>query len=165
MKDVRNSDSELKTPLYGEAETTPLSFEEYCALFQSVENETAVGEASTCYLSELKTPERIKQFLPNVKLIAILRDPVERAYSDYCYNYRDDVEERSFSKVLQEDPKHYYFTRGFYYLHLKRYFDIFQASQIKICFQEDLNTSPLFVIQDIFKFLSVDYTYELQDSP
>ena len=57
--------------------------EAYRALFQAVSKETAIGEASPLYLYSPKAPERIRHYIPDAKLIAVLRDPVERAYSHF----------------------------------------------------------------------------------
>ena len=50
----------------------------------------------------------------------------------------------------------YYKQRGFYYKHLKKYFDIFDRSQIKVCLYEDLKINPIGLLQDIFQFLCID---------
>jgi hypothetical protein len=55
----------------------------YRSLFQGVSDEVAIGEASTIYLVHPTAPQRIRHYVPDAKLIAILRDPAERAYSNY----------------------------------------------------------------------------------
>ena len=52
-------------------------------LFQGVSNELAIGEASSSYLYDEEAPGQIRHYVPRVKLIAILRNPVERAYSNF----------------------------------------------------------------------------------
>jgi len=69
-----------------------VDLEEYRRLFQGVSNEVAIGEASTLYLSFPKAAERIKYHIPDVKLIAILRDPADRAYSGFMHSLRDNCE-------------------------------------------------------------------------
>lgn len=143
--------------------------EAYRALFQGVLDETAIGEASAMYLYSSKAPERIHHYIPDAKLIAILRDPAKRAYSSFSQMTRDGRESlTSFAQALQEEEKrirhhwvpiYYYQQMGFYYTQLKRYFDTFGQDQIRVYLYEDLNTKPGSVLQDIFRFLGVDHTF------
>ncbi|MGB8703293.1 MAG: sulfotransferase [Thermosynechococcaceae cyanobacterium] len=145
------------------------NYEEYCRLFQGVTDEIAIGEASTIYLYVPKASERIKHYIPEVKLVAILRHPVDRAYSSFMHLRRDQREPLAdFSLALQEEERRItnnwpfiwrYKDRGFYYRQLKRYFELFNKSQIKIYLYEEFNTNPLITLQDIFKFLNVDENF------
>ena len=65
---------------------------EYMTFFDGARDEIAIGEASPSYLYLPGTAERIYQLLPNVKIIAILRNPVERAFSAYMHARRDKWE-------------------------------------------------------------------------
>lgn len=149
-------------------ENSVTSFEEYCSLFQAVKDEIAIGEASPLYLYSDKAPAKIKQYIPDVKLIAILRDPVQRAYSSYMHYVREGYETLSFSESLQAEEKRihenwvymWYFKRcGFYYKQLKRYFDTFDEKQIKVYPYEDLSNTPEF-LKGVFDFLEVDNSFK-----
>ncbi|MGB3510838.1 MAG: sulfotransferase [Microcoleaceae cyanobacterium] len=155
-----------------DAPTNQLSvtnLKDYQALFEGVNTEKAIGEASTHYLYTPETPERIKHYIPDAKLIAILRQPVERAYSFYLHLRRKGREPLSnFLQALQEEEKrktnHWaptwrYKEFGFYSVQLQRYFDRFDRDRIKIYLYEDWQTKPVEVIQDIFRFLGVDDTF------
>ena len=141
----------------------------YQELFQEVSNEIAIGEASPWYLHSEKAPRRIKHYIPKAKLIAILRNPIDRAYSNFLHISRYNNEEfTDFSQaLLAEDERigknwqpHWQYKRtGFYYLHLKQYFNLFDRSQIKICLYEQFSANPIAVLQDIFQFLNVDDTF------
>ncbi|MGR3279804.1 sulfotransferase family protein [Acaryochloris marina NIES-2412] len=143
--------------------------EVYRSLFKQVSNEIAIGEASTWYLSSYKAPKRIYHHIPNVKLIAILRDPVERAYSHFLHLLRDKVEPiTDFKQAMSAEdiriqnnwsPHWHYKQQGFYYLHLQRYFDLFERDQIRVYLYEDFINNPLEVLQDIFHFLDVEETF------
>lgn len=63
--------------------------ETYRALFSEVRDEEAIGEASTIYLYSPKAPLCIKQHLPDARLVATLRNPVERAYSQFLRKFSD----------------------------------------------------------------------------
>jgi hypothetical protein len=141
----------------------------YRALFQGVLNGMVVGEASPSYLYSSKAPERIWQYIPNVKLIAVLRHPVDRAYSNFlhCTQYVPEPL-TDFAQALREEEARirnnwsflwHYQQKGFYYVQLKRYFNLFERDQIKVYLYEDLKTNPVGVLQDIFWFLGVDQTF------
>ncbi len=145
------------------------NIEDYRKQFQGVTNETAIGEASPIYLYHLKAPERIQHYVPKVKLIAILRHPIERAYSNFLHNIGEGLEPLTdFAQALQEEESRirnnwwwgfYYVSAGFYYVQLKRYFERFNPNQIKVYLYEDVKTNALNVTRDIFKFLQVDETF------
>ena len=141
-----------------------MSWQEYKSLFKGVTNEKAIGEASTEYIFFPKVPQRIKLTIPNVKLIAILRDPRERAFSAYCYNLRDGREKLSFEEALADEerriqenwrPGWYYKEAGFYFKQLSRYFSIFEPHQIRVYLYEEFDQKPLEILHDIFNFLEV----------
>jgi hypothetical protein len=142
----------------------PLSIEEYESLFVEVSNEIAIGEASTDYLHNPITPQRIKKTIPDVKLIAILRNPVERAFSAFCYQTRDGYETLNFADALREEEREKslrdYKKLGFYYSQVKRYFDIFDRDKIKIYLTEDLYNNPTVVLNDIYNFLGVEQPFQ-----
>lgn len=143
--------------------------ESYSNLFQDVSDEIAIGEASTTYLSVTGTAERIKNYLPNIKLIAILRDPSERAYSSFLHLVRDGREKViDFRQALQEEEVRTlenwsylwrYKQMGFYYQQLQRYYNLFELRQIKVYLYEDLKNNPLVFFKDVFRFLEVDEAF------
>lgn len=143
--------------------------ETYRALFEGVSKETAIGEASTAYLYLSRARDRIRHYVPEAKLIAILRDPAERAYSNFLHLVRDCREPlRDFARALQAEedriqnnwgPLWHYKQTGFYYAQLKRYYEVFEREQIKIYLYEDLNDDPLSVLRDAYGFLGVDNTF------
>ncbi len=148
--------------------------EDYLQLFDQVTDEIAIGEASTTYLGSLKAPERIKQFIPQVKLIVVLRNPVDAAYASYLHLVRDgDEKTTDFYKALQKEEERiaknwegiwHYKQRGFYYAQLKRYFDLFNQEQIKVYLHEDYTQNPQEVLRDIFQFLNVDNLFNVDTS-
>ena len=140
--------------------------EDYTALFRGVSHEIAVGEASVVYLYSEKAPARIRHYIPGTKLIAILRNPVDRAISSYSHLLRDQREpNRDFSKALEAEEKRiaanwqhlWHYTRmGFYFNQLKRYFDLFPSKQIAVFTYDEFSSNPLETLQAIFRFLNVD---------
>lgn len=142
----------------------------YRSMFDGVSDEKAIGEASHWYLYSPKAPERIRHHVPDAKLIAVLRDPAERAHSDFMHFVRDGHEPfADFARALEEEETRiranwamgHYAARGFYHAQLKRYYDTFDSNQIQVYLYEDLNADPAGVLQDVFRFLEVDKTFEL----
>jgi hypothetical protein len=137
------------------------SLEYYQHFFQKkpskVTNEKALGEASVAYLCDEKAPYRIQAMIPDLKLIAILRNPIDRAYSQYLFFLRQEIEtEQNFPKALKGKYSEVYIKHGFYGKYLPTYFELFPASQIKIILFEDFIQSTLKVVQEIYRFLEVD---------
>jgi len=139
----------------------------YLSRFNGVSNEVAVGEASTNYLYSVDAPKRIHHHIPKVKLVAILRDPVERAYSNYL-NAKKFGETKNFTDSLKAEPERisknwswfwHYKNKGFYYKQLKRYYELFDKSQLEIFRYEDFRHKPLKTMKEIFSFLNVDESF------
>lgn len=141
----------------------------YRAQFSGVTHETAVGESSNWYIYHPKAAERIRYHLPEVKLVAVLRHPAERAYSRFLHMVREGREQiTDFAQALDVEEKRirenwwldfHYLNVGLYHAQLERYFELFPRSQIKIYLHEDLKTDPLGVLRDLFGFLGVDDTF------
>jgi hypothetical protein len=142
------------------------NLEEYQALFEGVTDEKAIGEASVLYLYTPGTAERIKKYVPEAKVITLLRNPADRAYSAFLNAVRGGREPLlDFAQALQEeddrirDNWHYvyrYRDRGLYYGQLKRYYDVFDREKIGVWLYEDLSADPSQMVQSVFRFLEVD---------
>lgn len=141
-------------------------YDQYIQLFAGARDEKAVGEASTSYLYRAEAPGRIHQCLPGVKLIAILRNPAERAFSAYMHVVRDNRETaQDFAAALEMEARRisenwdpiWHFTKvGFYAEQLARYYAQFKREQIRVYLYETLIHDPGAILQDIFNFLGVD---------
>ena len=138
----------------------------YESLFDGITTEKAYGEASPLYIYHPTAPERIHHHIPNVKIIAILRNPTERAFSHYLHICRIGKEPiTNFSEAIAAEPQRlqdnwntlwHYRRRGQYGEQLQRYFSLFDRSQIRVYLNEDLKTNPQAVFKDAFQFLGVD---------
>ena len=142
--------------------------EAYVDLFKGVSDEKAVGEASHCYLYEPEAAARIRQYVPDAKFVAILRNPVDRAYSHFLHMVRNGTEPLTdFAQVLRREETgavpergfEDYIGRGRYYEQLTRYFDVFDRKQVKVYLYEELSEAPIDTLQDTFRFLGVDDTF------
>lgn len=134
------------------------------------------GEASTSYSFFPGVAERVKKALPNVKVIVLLRDPVDRAYSQYNHQKRKGRETLSFEEALEKererlkgerekllkDPQYQsfnydhfsYTSRGKYDEVLKPWLERFEDNMLVLC-SEDLNNSPGKVTNKVFDFLGL----------
>ncbi len=148
--------------------TAITNIEAYRRLFNNASSELALGEASHCYLYSPEAVQRIKFYVPEAKLIAILRNPVDRAYSHFLHMVRTGTEPLTdFALALREDGRESrrdrvyqdYIGRGLYYEQVKRYLDEFPREQIKVYLYEDLKTAPVATLQDAFGFLGVDDSF------
>ena len=147
---------------------------DYFSMFSSVENESAIGEASPSYIYNENAPHLIKEHLPDVKIIAILRQPTDRAYSNFLHTKRADRENvNSFEQAIKIEkerisdnwsPLYHYIQKGFYSVQLKRYYNLFPKENIKVYLFEDLVKNPKVTLKDIFKFLNVDENIEIDSS-
>ncbi len=147
-----------------------INIEEYRALFNGFSGEPAIGEASPTYLYVQKACERIEQHIPNAKMIAMLRQPAERAFSAFMHLRRDGLETISdFAKALDVEewriqhnwgPIWHYKRSGFYFSQLSRYYARFKREQIRVYLFEDFNKDPSTCFRDIFQFLGVDTEFQ-----
>ncbi len=145
------------------------SAEAYRELFRGVSGEKVAGEASTLYLYSPRAPENIARHVPEAKLITVLRNPVDRAYSAFLFMLRDSREPLDdFSLALEDEqrriaenwgPEYHYMSRGFYYPQLKRYFERFGRDKVRVYLYDDLMEDPESVVRDMFRFLEVDETF------
>lgn len=132
----------------------------YASHFKHWSGERAIGEASPGNLIHNEAPERIARDLPDVKLIFILRNPIERAHSQYWYGIQRGVEDPSitFSELIRDS--HSLWGRrvldlGLYYEQLLRYDKRFGPDQIKIVLYDEFRHDTSTVMNDLFEFVGV----------
>ena len=151
------------------------TLEEYKQHFVDIEDEKVIGEASPMYLYTPETAERIKAVIPQVKMLAILRNPVDRAFSAYMHAIRDWNEpSRSFRMALEKEEERinagwgilwHYTQAGFYSEQLSRYYHVFNPGQIKVVLYDDLVKDAKGLMKSIFEYLEVDPTFNPDTSP
>jgi hypothetical protein len=142
------------------------SAQAYMELFQARTTEKAAGEASPRYLFTEGTERRIKAAVPDVRIVAILRDPVDRAYSAYLKYVRDGVERRSFGEAVEDELAgryarsfsgiRNYLRIGLYSQHLARYHAHFPREQMTVLLFDDFQSNPEGTMTRLFRFLGVD---------
>jgi hypothetical protein len=125
---------------------------------------TITGEASPSYLFDPRVPERMAQIVPEARLIALLRNPVGRAYSHYQMELRRGREARSFEEATEEemisvegqedtvDVPHAYLRRGLYAEQLERFSIFANREQLLVIKSESLFTRRLEVLERVLRF-------------
>lgn len=143
--------------------------EDYEALFREASGQNAVGESSTIYLYHPEAPERIRRHLPGVRIIAILRQPVERAYAHHLMMVRFGRERlTNFRQALLAEERRirenwgmgwHYARKGFYAEQIKRYLETFGPERLRVYLYDDLCRDAVGLARDIFRFLEIDDSF------
>ncbi|MET0309791.1 MAG: sulfotransferase [Sphingomonas sp.] len=126
----------------------------YASLFADARDGQLIGEKSADYLAERAAPARAAALLPDAMLIAQLRNPVERAYSDYCMLYRRGHVGRDIERYLDARSAMPRFLQdGLYARHIARWRDHFPADRLKIILYDDIRAEPERVLAEICQVL------------
>ncbi len=139
----------------------------YANHFKEAGHNQLIGDITPYYLFHPKAPKRIKKLLPKAKLITLLRDPVERAISQYFHAKRNGFETLDLERALKEEKnrlknnneyshqKHSYVSRSRYLEQLDRYKKLFSPNQHLILKSEDLFNNTEQIWQQILHFLEL----------
>jgi len=160
-----------ETPFFENPDYYESSIQDFERLFDKVKNQKAIGIKRPSYLGKPECAKRIKKHTPRVKLIVILRNPVERAISAYFHQIKMGfLPVMSANKGLdlllkKRTTKTPSITKeilefGFYHKHLSRYFKLFNKEQILIILYDDFRKRPLSTIQMVYNFLGVTQDYK-----
>jgi hypothetical protein len=155
----------FEDPDYGDGDIRRLE-----SLFRNVKQEKALGIKRPGYLSRAEVAARIHQHIPNAKLIAILRNPVDRAISAYFHLMKCGFIpvrplEDGMTRILDGEYQKTHVKAaeildfGLYHRHLTRYLDYFDRSQMLILPFETIKVDPLDVVQQAYRFIGVSDTY------
>lgn len=146
--------------------------------YKSSQHKWITGDATPSYMHHPLAPHRIKEILPEVKLILLLRNPVERAYSHYCQKInaqletfpfelavRYQLQERAFfqkEKVLGNEKyfrhvyyPHAYISKGVYIENIKKWFALFPKEHILVLQNEEMSKEPQRIFQKTLAFLEL----------
>lgn len=146
-----------------------LSLPQYKNLFAPANPDQLCGEASASSLYVPRAAKRIEYYVPDARMIAILRNPVERAYSNYLLLARDGREPcESFQDALSREQERirknwehgwHYLQLGFYHKQLTRFYDRFHPDQLHVCLFDNFVENTRSTVQNIFEFLNVDASF------
>jgi Sulfotransferase family len=146
------ADAPLRSGRYDEG------FDWYASLFQHCAGRTILGEASSRYLHAPDAADLIRAALPDVRLVFILRDPVERAYAHYRQELRTLTGLPEFSELVRgRHPRlRRYLADSSYGTLLGRYYSQFDSGRILLLLTEDLGRDACSTAARIFGFLGVE---------
>ena len=138
------------------------SIEWYSGFFADRQPGQVAGERSNTYMTDPRAPARIFRELPNVKLLAILRNPVERAYSGYCMRLDRGLVSADINREL--DPANArareILENGLYTQQLGRFLERFPRERVHIAIHDDISARPIELLSDISKFLAAPHTFD-----
>lgn len=147
------------------------TLEAYRHLFDKASSHQIIGESSPLYLFSALAAARIRHHIPNAKIVTILRQPVERAFSNYQHFRRSQIEPiADFREAIRAEsarraqgwgpwPFWYYSEMGFYTRQLQNYFALFGREQIFVALYEDLQSNPAVLLKRIYEFVGADPAY------
>lgn len=137
----------------------------YRRRFAGAAGERAVGEASPTYMYRDATLERMRSAVPDAKLIAVLRDPVERAYSHYWWEYAV-TETRTFEEAARAEMagevggrRGKYLEGGRYLPRLQRVTEMFSRPALLVIISEELRSDPARVYAEACRHLGIDDSF------
>ncbi len=183
-----------KEPVFFEAEYEKGLDFYWRKYFAHWQGERIAGEGRVFHLFLPFAPERIRASLPEARLIALLRNPVDRAYSHWWHRFSRGLETLSFAAAIEHDLAHddgverfsgeegakrwreglvnlgvttrhgLYLEVGRYAEQLERYGALFDWDRIKVLFYEDLSRDPRALTREVWSFLGVDPSAPLADA-
>jgi hypothetical protein len=149
------------------AATMVASVDDYLDLYRARAPHQRGVEVTPAYLSSSRAAESIREVSPNALIVAILRHPVERAFSSFRLERLDGTEPKSsFQEALAEESRRSvagwgyiwrYRERGLYGKHLSRFFQAFPRHQVLVCLYDDWRyDGGRQLLNTVFQFLRID---------
>lgn len=135
--------------------------ESYLANFRTTRPKCICGENSNTYLSHPKAAARIHESLPDIKLIVSLRNPIDRAYSDWAMRLRQRYQLKDLFRFLDPDraPDLWFLHKGLYFQQLQPYLERYPTDRFHFLLMDDMKESPRDAWTAVCKFLSVDSSF------
>jgi len=131
--------------------------DKYLLWYREANHKKIVGDISPSYLYNDQSAERIKSFNPEAKVIAILREPIERAISHYLMDFKIGYVNKPLNQILKDSSSYYfkeYIGNGLYYDKIKHFLEVFGNKMLILSFKE-MQTYPSSFMGKIFSFLEI----------
>ena len=141
---------------------------DYVRLFQHVRGETAIGEASPGYLWSESAARNIHAKIPTAKILLILRDPADRAFSQYLrqvavgglrLTFRRQIEANMRNRSRKASLQYPLLEFGLYHAQVTRFLELFPRQNVCIHLYDDYRADPAAMMANTFRFLEVDDTF------
>jgi hypothetical protein len=146
--------------VFRDARTPDVMRREFLSLFKGRSNEEWCFEASTAYTKcpvFSGVPERIASVVPDARFVYLVRNPVERAWSQYVHNLAHGRETRSFSQAVAELPHYRDISR--YGMQLNEFLAVFPRERVLVQVFEEMVKEPAATVRAVCEFLGVDASY------
>lgn len=153
---------DMKTPMHRAFITDP---GQYRNLFRFAKNQKVIGEASASYLYSKTAATEIHKYNPDARIIILLRDPVDRAFSHYQMDLRMALTSATFEEALEKDERQpirnwgsasLYLDLGFYAEQVRRYLTHFPRNQILFLLSDELRQQPQATLDKVCDFLGIE---------
>lgn len=138
-------------------------FEWYRSFFEEADDDAVLGEDSTTYAVSKLAPRRMARLLDEPKFIQMIRNPADRAYSQYWHQLRSGRATESFEQTLRKAP-HDYLKYGYYEENLRRYLEVIDRSQLKIVFFERFVRETQTVVDEVCEFLDLPPSVDVEEA-
>jgi Sulfotransferase family len=169
-KHMAEASSYIRGPMSEKRLWGPVAeWDDYRQLFRNVRDERAVGEASAHYLYSKTAAANIASGIPSARILMILRNPVERAYSQYLHAVTNGLVRRSFAEQLRISLRpssegmgvlRPHLEYGLYSEQLERYLAVFPREQLKVFLYEEWSDKAA-LLRETFRFLGVDNSFHV----
>ncbi len=147
---------------YGESRIDSLI--KYNNLFSKRDKEKFLGEASVSYLFYPEVSKRIKEYNPESKIIIMLRNPIDRAFSHYLMDYRLGLTSKSFEEEFKNQESlnfQQHFLLGNYYNQVKKYLEVFETENVHIIWYSDFKQNAEKELQKVIEFIGLNSDFEV----
>jgi hypothetical protein len=141
------------------------SVEEYTALFEEAGPEQLCVEASTWYLYSSTAAEQIRRYAPDTKCVALLRQPVDRAYSSWSFRVQNGWEPLSFEEAIAAEEERieneeawgtHYLNGGLYSEQVRRFYEQLGRDQLRIILFDDFQNDADAIVREVLSFLGLE---------
>jgi hypothetical protein len=138
--------------------------DEYTGLFKEADHSQLCVEASTWYLYSNTAAEQIQKFAPGTKCIALLRQPVDRAYSSWSFRVQQGWETLSFKEAIAVEEERintgeqwdvHYLQAGLYFEQVRRFYDCLGPDQVRIFLFDDFQDDSEKIFREVLSFLDL----------
>jgi len=141
---------------------------DYISLFRDAGPFRQAGESSTCYLWSPTAPRNIAEHVPHARILAVLRNPIDRAFSQYAHmlsfartpiTFREYVDSALESRSSVFSEIYPFLNFGLYGGQLARWLQYFPRERIHVALYDDFKRDPATFMRTIFRFLGVDAAF------
>ena len=178
-----NMPIEKEVPFFTGEDCSPESWHQFAERYFAPGSGRLWGKASPQYMANADVPARLAALMPQVKMVAVLRDPIDRCRSHYRMSLRRNTETRSFAAAIEsclhpltlamaraerapshalgyESESQFYLAWSEYGRVLRGYRAHFPAEQLLVVYLEDLEKNPESVLEQVLRFLDLDADFK-----